>query len=168
MNNQTRNIIAGTLAAATIISGVLWISQKPSPNTAQDEWSAGALEAQETFYDFGTISMAAGKVSHIFTVKNTSPQLVAVSKLFTSCMCTIATIQHNGKKLGPFGMQGHGIIPVFNEVLLPGETITITVTFDPAAHGPSGTGMIRRVVTVETNSQTKPKLEISFAANVIP
>lgn len=168
MNEQTKKIGIALIAAATIIGGILWISQKPSPSTAQTEWSAGALEAQETFFDFSTISMAAGKVSHTFTVKNTSPQLVTITKASTSCMCTVAVLKRGTKQLGPFGMPGHGVIPTISETLLPGETVQLVVTFDPAAHGPAGTGKIRRIVTVETNSQTKPKLEVSFAATVTP
>lgn len=168
MNEQTKKIGIALIAAAAIITGILWISQKPSSTTAQNEWSAGVLEARESFFDFGTISIAAGKVNHTFTVKNTSPQLVTITKISTSCMCTIALLKREGSQRGPFGMPGHGIIPSLNETLLPGEQARIVVTFDPAAHGPSGTGKIRRIVSIETNSQTKPKIELSFSADVTP
>lgn len=169
MNEQIRNIAIAILGTTLVIGGVVWISHAPSRTATPAEWSAGALEAQgETLFDFGTISMAAGKVTHPFVIKNTSPQLVTITKLFTSCMCTIALLDHNGKEIGPFGMQGHGVIPNISETLLPGEQVRVLATFDPAAHGPSGTGNIRRIVTIETHSQTKPKIEVSFAANVTP
>jgi len=168
MNEQIRNIVIAILGTALVIGGIAWLSRPGSQNAAPTEWSAGALEARESFFDFGTISMAAGKVSYPFVIKNTSPQLVTITKLFTSCMCTVALLDYNGKKIGPFGMQGHGVIPNISETLLPGEQARVVITFDPAAHGPSGVGAIRRIVTVETNSQTKPKVEISFGANVTP
>ena len=172
MNEQIRNIGVALIAAVVIIGGGIWISRTSSPSDASQktaaEWSAGTLEARESFFDFGTISMAAGKVNHTFTVKNTSPQLVTITKISTSCMCTIAILKRESTQLGPFGMPGHGVVPSISETLLPGETVRIVVTFDPAAHGPQGTGNIRRIVTVETNSQTKPKLDISFAASVTP
>lgn len=172
MNEQIRNIAIALIAGIVIIGGV-WISRTSSPSSdasqkTPSKWSAGALEARESFFDFSTISMAAGKVSHEFTVKNTSPQLVTITKISTSCMCTVALLKREGAQLGPFGMPGHGVIPSISETLLPGETVRVVATFDPAAHGPSGTGKIRRIVTVETNSQTKPKIELSFAADVTP
>lgn len=168
MNTQLRNIILAIIGTAVIVGGIVWISLSGSSTAAVPEWSASALEVQESFYDFGTISMAAGKVSHAFAVKNTGTEPVNIMKLFTSCMCTVVELDHNNRMIGPFGMQGHGVIPKISELLLPGESAQVIATFDPAAHGPSGTGLIRRIVTVETNSQTKPKLEISFSANVTP
>ena len=166
MNNQTRNIIVGALAGAAIVGGIFWISQKPSLTTAQSEWSASALEAQETFYDFGTISMAAGPVRRAFALRNSGADPIAITKIITSCMCTKATLKYAGQTFGPFGMPGHGAVPSIRQEIMPGETAELEAVFDPAAHGPQGTGAIRRIVTVETNSQTKPKLDISFAANV--
>lgn len=168
MSNQTQNIIVGALAGAAIIGGIVWISQRSSPTAAQSEWSASTLETQETFYDFGTISMAAGPVRRSFALLNTGTEPIAITKIITSCMCTKATLKYGGRSFGPFGMPGHGAVPSVRQEIMPGETAEIEAVFDPAAHGPAGTGAIRRIVTIETNSQTKPKLELSFAANVTP
>ena len=81
-------------------------------------------------------------------------------------MCTTATLITSDGKAGPFGMAGHALIPEINKTIAPGEEAYIEVTFDPAAHGPSGTGKIRRVVYVEQGGSDKP-LELVFEANVI-
>ena len=168
MKNQTRGIILGILATV-IVGGIIffaWQLTQKSTTTAQKEWSASALEAGETFFDFGTISMAVGSVRNSFAVRNTGTEPVAITKITTSCMCTKATLKNSGRSFGPFGMPGHGAVPSIRQEIMPGETAEIEAVFDPAAHGPSGTGKIRRVVYVDTNSQTKPKLELSFEANV--
>ena len=129
------------------------------------EGGVGMLVAEENSYDFGTISMADGKVSHIFTVKNISTAPAVIKKVFTSCMCTTVLLVTREGKVGPFGMAGHAQIPEINKTIAPGEEVSVEVTFDPAAHGPSGTGKIRRVVYVEQGGSDKP-LELVFEANV--
>ena len=170
MKNKTQGIILGILATL-VVGGIVFFAWNTTPRgemAVPKEWSASALAAQEQFFDFGTISMAAGKVSNSFAVRNDGTEPVAITKIATSCMCTVARLKTGERTLGPFGMQGHGTVPSVREEIAPEETVEIEVEFDPAAHGPSGTGRIRRVAYVETNSQTKPKLEFSFEANVTP
>lgn len=125
-----------------------------------------SLSAEETFFDFGTISMANGKVSHVFKVKNANAETVKVSKIYTSCMCTQASIKTQEGTAGPFGMPGHGIIPKVNKNILPNEEAEVGVIFDPAAHGPAGIGRIERTVYVESDNN-KP-LTLNFVVTVTP
>lgn len=169
MNIHVRNIIIGAGAVAVLITGAAWMRQLAATESAsQKEWSGAVLAAQESFYDFGTISMAAGTVRNVFVIRNDGAEPVTITKITTSCMCTKATLKSGGRSFGPFGMPGHGAVPGILQVITPGETAEIAAVFDPAAHGPSGTGKIRRVVSIETNSQIKPRLELSFAADVTP
>lgn len=126
----------------------------------------GTLSVPEKSYDFGTISMAKGKVSHAFKIKNTGSSPVTIKKVFTSCMCTTATLKTALGTKGPFGMKGHAAVPEINTVIASGEEAEVEVVFDPAAHGPAGTGEIRRAVYVETEGSNKP-LELSFEAVVV-
>ncbi|MDP1719096.1 MAG: DUF1573 domain-containing protein, partial [bacterium] len=128
--------------------------------------SAGALNAEETSFDFGSISMAAGKVTHMFKIKNATAEPVIVGKIYTSCMCTAASLINDGRRLGPFGMPAHGAIPSIDEQIKPGGEAVVEVVFDPAAHGPAGVGTIQRVVTLENNAGAP--LELKFAAVVTP
>ncbi len=130
--------------------------------------SEGALNVATKDFDFGTIKMADGKVTHDFTLSNTSDQPVTIKEIFTSCMCTEAElISANGQSIQTFGMPGHGIPTRTDYAVAAKDSITIKAIFDPAAHGPEAVGPVKRIVTVKTNSTSVPELEIKFAANVI-
>ena len=127
----------------------------------------GALVSARPSYDFGTISMKAGNVSTTYRIKNEGAEPLALDKIYTSCMCTTATlVTANGRKQGPFGMPGHGPLKPATGQLAPGEMALLEVVFDPAAHGPSGVGRIERVITVETKG-ARP-LELWMVAMVRP
>ncbi len=130
-------------------------------------FSAGSLSLPEASFNFQTISMSNGLVSHDFQVKNESSEIVRIEKVSTSCMCTKAIlIDSSGKEAGPFGMGGMGGFPWTNLDIAPGQTVTVKAVFDPAAHGPAGVGPISRSVFLETNSQKSPKVELQFSAIV--
>lgn len=166
-----QGIIFSVLSGIVILAGLYWVSRLNSapsePVEANAVSSIGALSVEESSFDFGNISMAKGKVSHIFKVKNTGSEAVVLSKLYTSCMCTIASLKNGGSEQGPFGMLGHGYVPSFKEVLSPGGEAEVEVVFDPAAHGPAGVGKISRVVSLENNSKGG-QLDIEISANVTP
>ncbi|MBI4087923.1 DUF1573 domain-containing protein [Candidatus Kaiserbacteria bacterium] len=164
MNKTLIGIVVGIL----VLGGIIWIAKPDGRNTASSAASSnGMLTIEEAgSYDFGTISMAAGKVKHQFKIKNTSNGAVTIGKMYTSCMCTTATFMKDGKQFGPVGMPGHDIIPKVNESINPGEEAIVEVVFDPAAHGPAGVGRIQRTVTLENNAG-RP-VELQFAATVTP
>ncbi len=128
--------------------------------------SNGTLSVEENSFDFGQISMAAGKVKHQFKIKNISGEPVVVGKMYTSCMCTTAKLMMDNKQFGPYGMPGHGFIPRINKAIDAGKEAIVEVTFDPAAHGPSGVGRIQRTITLENNAGQP--LEFEFTALVTP
>ncbi|MFN7088529.1 MAG: DUF1573 domain-containing protein [Candidatus Paceibacteria bacterium] len=156
-------IITGIIGFAIL---VLQGKNTPTSNTSASPLVTDVLIADEKSYDFGTISMQDGKVSKIFKVKNESQSEILLSKLYTSCMCTEATlIRENGRRYGPYGMPGHGPT-ILGQKLNPGEIFGIEVTFDPAAHGPAGIGQIVREVYLEG---TKARLlTLRIEANVTP
>jgi hypothetical protein len=143
------------------------VSAQATPAQVQVSQQPGALVSQRPNYDFGTISMGAGKVSTTYRIKNEGAAPLALDKIYTSCMCTEATlITASGRKQGPFGMPGHAPLKPATGQLAPGETALLEVVFDPAAHGPSGVGRIERVVTVETKGAAP--LELGMVAMVRP
>lgn len=145
----------------------LFVFDQDSGQSNQTIYSASVLSAVENTFDFNAISMKDGKVSHRFEIKNDGGEPVLIEKVYTSCMCTTASIVDvSGKKYGAFGMPGHNPLPKANIEVKPGETIFADVVFDPAAHGPQGTGKIKRLIYLETNSKTNPKTQLSFEANV--
>lgn len=168
-------VIAGVGAILLLFGGLIIAAMpKPAANTAATvesrstgpTSSAGRLAALTRAYNFGSISMARGKVSHRYFIRNTGAGPTLIRKIYTSCMCTTAALVKGGRISGPYGMPGHGRIPTINESMKPGEDAVIEVVFDPAAHGPAGIGPVNRVVTIE-NSGGRP-LELVLAANVTP
>ena len=159
-------IIIG-IVVVLVLGAIVWLA-RPNAKSTDEPIAIGptVLTVTETNFDFGTISMAKGNVSHMFTVTNTGTELVIINKLYTSCMCTTASIMDGTEKVGPFGMPGHSGIPSIKVSLAPGATTQVEAIFDPNAHGPAGVGTISRVVILE-NSAGKP-LEIGFTANVTP
>lgn len=167
MKKKTIEPIPYIIVASVIIIGVLLVWGLSGSDSGSAEYSASALVAAERSFDFQTVSMKDGKVSHEFQVRNNGESPVNVTKVYTSCMCTAAVIiDSSGKRYGIFGMQGHGGSSRVNIEVAPGESVVVEAIFDPAAHGPSGVGLVRRSIYLETNSAKSPKLEFSFQAMV--
>lgn len=128
--------------------------------------AAGSIVTSERTFDFGTISMKNGKVTHAITVTNTGSTPATLGRLFTSCMCTSASLALAGENFGPFGMEGMGYIPRLDKTIGAGQTATISIQFDPNAHGPAGIGHIERVVTLEIDGGSP--VTVDFSADVTP
>ncbi|HEX8011595.1 MAG TPA: DUF1573 domain-containing protein [Casimicrobiaceae bacterium] len=137
-------------------------ASSPTPQSA----AGSALAAEMPFYNLGTVSMAAGKVTRSYTIGNVGKEPLTITQLSTSCMCTEATLITASGRRGPFGMPGHAPIPKISERLAPGELAEVEVVFDPAAHGPAGLGRINRNVTIENDAGAP--LQLAFTAMVKP
>lgn len=170
-----KNVTFVLLVTVVLVGLMLWGKNNQaivsSPQSVQAEagnslvssgqnYSALTLSAPERFYDFGTISMAEGKVSRVFKVNNSTKKDINLESLTTSCMCTAAYIVNGLSKRGPFGMPGHIAVPKANEVIKVGETREIEVVYDPAAHGPAGVGPIDRFVYLVDSAGNNIQLEI--------
>lgn len=153
---------------AGAIGVLFWVaSPEGVSNSTENSAPAIGLAADEKLFDFGTISMAAGIVTHEFKIKNISANDAVIEQIYTSCMCTRASFIKGDVKLGPFGMPGHGLVPRINGTVSLGEDAVIKVEFDPAAHGPAGVGPVDRSVYVFQKNNDKP-IEIKFKAVVTP
>lgn len=147
-----KNIKIAILVGVAVLGlGVLLFVNQPSEHEEMEafENQNNVLAVNEQLHDFGTISMKNGNVRTSFKVKNTTPQTVIVTKLYTTCMCTKATFKLAGRINGPFGMLGHGSAASFQEILEPNQEADVEVEYDPNAHGPSGVGTIERSVILE-------------------
>ncbi|MEK7636358.1 MAG: DUF1573 domain-containing protein [Patescibacteria group bacterium] len=171
-----KNYFISLIVLVILLGAIIFIvsrQQSLSVDNVSDKFldsarTAGKLFAEEQFFDFGVISMAAGNVSRVFKIKNSGISPLRIKKIYTSCMCTTATLDNTGVKQGPFGMPGHGGFPSsLNETIEPNQEAEITVVYDPAAHGPAGVGKVRRVIYIETDAEEKP-FELSFEATVTP
>lgn len=170
MKNKT-TIIIYVILAVVIVGGLGYLAQRTPTGGAGGKVSgqtagASSLSADEKAFDFGEISMAAGVVKRTFKIKNNGAGTALISKLYTSCMCTNATLKTARGSRGPFGMPGHGFVPRLDENIAPREEAEVEVVFDPAAHGPAGVGKIERAVYLEQEG-TAP-LELRISAMVKP
>lgn len=162
--SNNKKIFIGVSVIVLALVGAMWIARPDASNSSINSSytdSEGVILSEAPSFDFGTVSMAEGIVTHVFTIENPTANPVTITRLYTSCMCTTAAlVTENGRK-GPFGMAGHGFIPRFKEVLEPGGKAAVQVAFDPAAHGPAGIGLVERTVYVETADASPFKLHIT-------
>jgi len=160
--------IIGFLIVIAIVGGMWWQGQATDQVQPSVAATIGTFRIMgEASRDLGRISMKEGVVTTDFLVKNNSQQALALKEIYTSCMCTEATITTaTGQKRGPFGMPGHGLVPSPDLTLAPGEEATVTASFDPAAHGPAGVGPVdREIILTTTDGQ---KLSLGFTGLVTP
>lgn len=167
MNSIIKFVGVAALAIA-LLAIVGWVQQRGAGSNQAKTAGAysGTLVVAEKHFDFGSISMKNGTVSRRFTLSNAGSEPVVITKVYTSCMCTSATVSVQDTVDGPFGMPGHGRVPSISRQILPGQSADVAVTFDPAAHGPAGVGTVNRTVFVETDSDST--VELTFTATVTP
>lgn len=163
MKKSTIIIIALVLLGAL---GLMWWGSGSQQSQSSQFNGKSSLTAAEKLYDFGTISMAKGKVSHLFRITNPSGKDLTIKELATSCMCTAAYIVNGDSKIGPFGMASMGARTKADEIIKAGESRDIEAEYDPAAHGPAGVGPIDRFVTLTESEGGSLQFEIK--AQVTP
>lgn len=170
-NKQSIYYFVGILAVVGIAVSLIFAMGTKKEDDKQligSAYSVGILTALESDYNFGMISMKDGNVSHKFLLRNEGNETIKIEEVSTSCMCTTAYLYDGtGARKGPFGMSGHGGKSLANMEIGAGEAVELEAVFDPAAHGPQGVGKVKRVINIETNSQTNPKIQLTFEAEVI-
>ncbi len=132
----------------------------------EQQQAASPLRADPQQYDFGSIPINGGKVETVFQMSNTGSAPVRLVAVYTSCGCTTAVLEFaDGSTAGPFGMPGHESETVLDHAVSAGEQFRVAVTFDPAAHGPAGTGRVMRTVTIHTEDGGTS--EVGISADVV-
>lgn len=143
---------------AVIFGGFLWYNYSQladNKGTASDNSKAPIveegpfIEVSPVFYDFG--AMAYGEIAEYnFTITNKGSEPLEILRLSTSCGCTTAEINEE------------------DEIIEGGESVNMTVKFDPAVHeDDSDVGVIKRVVYIKTNDPRKPEAEVEINAFVV-
>lgn len=160
-----KKIVVGVIAASLLIlvGGVVLAGRAPKPPEIVES-SQAKVEVDERTHNWGDIQLKGGDVEKTFTFKNIGSDPLQLANIKTSCMCTKAQITIGEEKSPFFGM--HSTSSWMGEVD-PGEEAQLLVIFDPAYHGPSGTGQISRIISIETNDIDNSNLEFILSANVI-
>ena len=156
-------IIAAIILTILIIGGGSYLVVKSSPSQLSADQSAVAT-ITETSFDWGTIGINNGKVQKTFAIKNSGSSPLKLNNVVTSCMCTTAQVVINGQSSPAFGMHAKS---GWGAEVLPGQSADLVVVFDPAFHGPSGVGVITRIITVDTNDSKNSQLSFNLTANVV-
>lgn len=149
-------LVATFLIAAGLILGLPYLNQ--------EKGGQGRIEVAPLEYDAGTVSMAEGLVKYTYEIKNAGEGDLKISKIWTSCMCTTAKLRVEERESPEFGMHDN---PVFwSEKIVPGQTAYLDVVFDPAYHGPQGTGRIVRAIYLLTDDPQNKTSQVRLIANV--
>lgn len=142
-----------TLAVLTTVGSALQSKRESSlftespPTIEKEQTPQPRLYISPTTQDLGTVTY--GEVAETnFTLSNDTDQIVQITRVSTSCGCTKAFPE--------------------KEVLEPGKSINIKVTFDPAVHkDDSDLGEITRTIYIETNHSEFKRLESIITATVV-
>lgn len=118
-------------------------------------------------FEFGQVSMKKGVVTQPFSLKNKTGKDLAVAKIETSCMCTEASLKVGDKESPYFGMPGHTSNPGWPVTISKDGEASVTVKFDPNAHGPEGTGLAKRVIRIFFSDPQNTYLDINFSVDVV-
>jgi len=118
-------------------------------------------------YDIGKVIMKAGIVTREYQIKNASQNVLRLKNIVTSCMCTRAQVTLGEKRTRFYAMEMSGAKNPNVDFDIPGgETATVIVRFDPAAHGIQGVGSINRSVYLTFLDPVGQK-EVKFSGEVV-
>lgn len=168
-------------ASLLVILGVSLFAFSSSPSSSNSQTPAttssvssgklellSGVEVSPQPFGFGDVSMKKGIISQTFSLKNKTGQKLEVAKIETSCMCTEASLKVEDKESPYFGMPGHTANPGWQGTIGKDGEAFLTAKFDPNAHGPQGTGFVKRVLRIFFSSPQNTYLDVNFSANVVP
>ncbi len=163
--NDKKLIIGFIVLTILILGGGIFVLSSTSATPAKITASQNAkVEVPQKTFDWGNIPYSGGNATKTFTLKNVGTDVLKLSGIKTSCVCTKAQISVDGKTSPYFSM--HSTSSWVGEVA-PGKEAELLVIFDPAFHGPTGVGPIERLISVETNDSQNPSLEFSLKGVVV-
>ncbi|TAN32924.1 DUF1573 domain-containing protein [Patescibacteria group bacterium] len=146
--------------AGLVLAALIWLAASSGGGSVASGNPRAEITPAEI--DAGTVSMAAGKITKTFTVKNAGTGDLVIDNVWTSCHCTTAYLIIDGKKSSRFGMDK---MSTFQKIGA-GKTAELEVVFDPAYHGRDAIGAVNRIVYLSTNDSTNKVAQAVLLANV--
>jgi len=107
--------------------------------------SVPRITLDRIFHDFGVIPQYGGVVQEIFNVENTGSNALVIGDITTSCSCTSASVS--------------------KATIDPGESVDLTVVFDPDFHE-EPLDVFKRTVFIPTNDPLTPEAEITIQVDI--
>jgi len=116
------------------------------PGVENNEQDYSKIEIRSQTFDFGEVEY--GQIlKHTFKIRNSGNQILEISKVATSCGCTMAQINQ--------------------EKINPQEEIDLEVTYDTGAmSGAHAKGNQERIIYIKSNDPINPQTEVTIFANV--
>lgn len=163
--NMNKKLIIGLIALTVLIfgGGIYFLSTTSTTANVTPAQNAKAEIPEKTF-DWGNIPYGGGNALKSFTIKNSGTDTLKLTGIKTSCTCTKAQVIVDGKSSPYFSM--HPTSSWVGEVP-PGKEAELKVIFDPAFHGPTGVGPMERLISVDTNDVSNPKIEFILKGVVV-
>lgn len=153
---MNKYVIGAGILALLLIAASFGLSKIETKETTQ---VTSPISVVKGTHDFGEIDIFGGKVQATYILKNEGTENVSITSALTSCMCTEGQI--GDLTFGMHGSSGEAVI------IPAGEEKILTAIFDPLAHGPSGTGKIKRELILETDSIVTPDIKVTFSGDVV-
>jgi len=167
MGKDLKVFLGIILAAVIILVGGAFLLGGESKDADVVAGEVAGLEVAPESYNLGSVPIKGGMVTKDYEVKNTTDKVLKLKKITTSCMCTTASFQIGNEQSRFFGMEMAGDKnPPVNIEVGPGQAGRVQVRFDPAAHGPQGTGPFDRIVWL-TFSDPAGVTELKFNGTVV-
>lgn len=100
------------------------------------------------------------------TITNTGKGPLILSRVRTSCNCTLADITVNGVTTQGFNMEAHNSLSLkrWTGTLAPGERATVKAIYRPFIMPVQG--RVERIISFNTNDPKNPTAEITLRAVV--
>ncbi len=152
-------LVVGVVGLAFLMT----FGQKPesiaASFTVQDRDRPKA-EIGQAFFDIGEISVFDEKKQD-YSFKNVGTKPLQILGVNSSCGCTAGQIIYKGETSKEFSMHSQG---GYVTDIAPGDTVTVRLTYRPAAMPVFG--VVEREVYVTTNDPANQKLVFSIKAKV--
>lgn len=165
MRKSADSFVIGIIMVTFVLLGaVVYFGAKIGSGSQVAADARVSVVIEENKFDWGTIDIEAGVVSHTFVIENTSDTTLKLYNVKTSCACTSAQLISGENRSQKFDMHSKSA-SVFE--VEANQSAQLLVEFDPMFHGPSGVGPIDRVVTLESNDPVNPTLTFGLTAEVV-
>lgn len=153
MDNKVKYVIGVAVIAGVLLVGLNVLT------SGKVRLSASVARAVQPAHNIGDVDIFGGEVVTGFTLQNEGVEDLRILSGRTDCACMVGEI--DGRAFGVGGAY-------FDDLAIsPGEEKTLAVIFDPLAYGHVNVGQVTRILLLETDSRTTPKVTVSFTANVI-
>lgn len=136
-------------------------------NTQTIEQGGGVLAIPIAEHNFGAVSVKDGVVSTEVPLVNIGEEDLIIHYLTSSCGCTTARVENNGKVGPSFGMASSGRSPNnWQTTIKPGKQASLKIYYDPSVH-PKFRGAATRIVTIMSNEKVEKQKTVRIKVNQI-